>query len=259
MPESCVFDTNLIKIMAECKFCREDKSLIKAHIIPQAFIKQEVKNSNYKNLRCIYKDKSRYTIIKANGYFDRDILCQSCDNKLGVCEDTLIKFLRTNKESDYNYRNINIAIKGILWKAHITTRPEFNAINLGLKYRDELYNSITYSLNHPEKLPTQDFQIWIQRYKNIYTNNKQDVLANMITCGTKARDEFHGTLYYFDFSKHKVIIRISGKHLPKHINKFITNSTANISDILYCHRDTEKNIFFPNKTVLNAFYTITLN
>lgn len=52
--------------VAKCKFCKEDKKLIDAHIIPRAFVRNKVKEYNNKNLIQIKKDTIGYKIIKSN-------------------------------------------------------------------------------------------------------------------------------------------------------------------------------------------------
>ena len=142
--------------VAKCKFCKEDKKLIDAHIIPRAFVRNKVKEYNNKNLIQIKKDTIGYKIIKSNSYFDGKILCHNCDNKF--CDQTLIESLENSYDANiYNYRKISIAIKAILWKAYITTIQEFNQIDLGKIYGDKLYNSLKHSIKYPEEIPPQDF------------------------------------------------------------------------------------------------------
>lgn len=239
--------------MKECKLCKEFKKLIKAHIIPQAFVSNKVKEYGNRNLVEVEKDKSGKE-VKANGYFDPNILCNVCDQKFGACEKMLIEFLRnSNNIKKYDYRNINLAIKGVLWKAHTTSHKEFRHIDLG-KYGDNLHDSLQDSLSNPDLIPPQDFLIQIQRYKNALgnSNSKNDVIFNMINCGSKARDDYGGTLYRFDFSGHQIIIRVGGGPLPKTISRFITDDKPNIVEIPYRFSSTVEDIFNPNQSMVQA-------
>tara|TARA_B110000211_G_C13985425_1_gene511471 strand:- start:143 stop:898 length:756 start_codon:yes stop_codon:yes gene_type:complete len=245
----------------ECKFCTEQTTLINAHIIPQTFVINQTKKSNIKNLVEVTKDidKSGKVII-GNGYSDKDILCQLCDQKFGDQENKLKNFLSNSSDiNKYYYRRISLAIKGILWKAHITSHQEFKHIYLG-KYEKILYNSLSHSLNNPAEVPTQDFPIWLRRYKNLGNgDSKNDVILNMINCGSKGRDKFNGTLYRFDFSNHQIIIRVGGNTLPEAVNNFISNDTPNISEICYKFNNSLEDIFNPNQTILQAFNQVCLN
>jgi hypothetical protein len=201
----------------ECKFCKEYKKLIKAHIVPQTFVKNQAKTSNDVSVEVIKDIDKSGKVIKNNGYFDKDILCHLCDKEFGVWEETLKIFLSNSSNmNNYCYRSISLAMKGIIWKAHITSRQEFNHIYLGKKYEKILYNSLSRSLNNPDEVPPQDFPIWLRRYKNLGNGHiKNDIIFNMINCGSKGRDIFHGTLYRFDFSNHQIIIRVGGLHYLK--------------------------------------------
>ena len=244
--------------MAECKFCKKDKMLIRAHIIPQAIIARQVKQYCCKNLIQIGRDREKPKPIKANGYFDKDILCSECDGQFGKYEEKLINFLHDSK-NDYNYRNISLAIKGILWKAHITNHQEFQNINLG-KYSKVLYESLSNCFNIAVSIPPQDFLIWIKRYKNTSTIiSTQDILANMINCGIHCRDDYYGRLYRFDFWGYQILIRVGGELLPKSFNRFLTYDQHNISEITYSFTGSKNDIESSNRSILNVFQEVTIN
>lgn len=224
-------------ITGKCRFCGKHKKFIEAHIIPAAFSRDVVKRKGDGKTLIEVSKKQGGKIVQSNGYRDLNILCGGCDGILGAYEGALIVFLRDSKNiSRYNYRKINIAIKGILWKAHITSRPEFKDINLG-KYGDKLYESLKSSIEVLDSTPPQDFPIWICRYKNDLgtENNKSDILYNMISCGSRGRDYYHGTLYRFDFTGHQIIIRVGGESLPQYINRFINIEKPNIYEIRYTY------------------------
>jgi len=116
--------------LGECKFCEKLVELCQAHIIPQALVRNKAKGSK-KGLFYI-DEKGNYSIVKSNGYYDRNILCNTCDGKFGAYEEALIKFLKDSDcISKYNYRKISLAIEFILWKSHLTTLPDYEDINLG--------------------------------------------------------------------------------------------------------------------------------
>lgn len=60
-----------------CKFCGQEKKLIKAHIIPRNFY------LDYKNEQYMEVDElsGKFT-IKQNGSYDKNILCAECDGKI---------------------------------------------------------------------------------------------------------------------------------------------------------------------------------
>lgn len=60
-----------------CRFCEQEKKLIKAHIIPKKFY-LGIKDDRY---LCINSKKGKYTIQQQGGY-DSNILCGDCDNHI---------------------------------------------------------------------------------------------------------------------------------------------------------------------------------
>jgi hypothetical protein len=74
-----IFDNKIIPFM-KCKLCGLDKKLVKAHIIPNfmysgLFSKtHDIISANLSN------PKSKKKI--QTGYFDKNILCESCDNEI---------------------------------------------------------------------------------------------------------------------------------------------------------------------------------
>lgn len=60
-----------------CKFCGQEKKLIKAHIIPKKFY-LGLKDDRY---LCINSQNCKYMIQQQGGY-DSNILCEDCDNHI---------------------------------------------------------------------------------------------------------------------------------------------------------------------------------
>jgi len=68
----------------------------------------------------------------------------------------------------------------------------------------------------------------------------------------KSRDDYYGTLYTFNFSNHKIIIRVGGEKLPKTINRFITNDKSNIDEICYRFDITMEDIHITLQSMVQA-------
>lgn len=128
-----------------CKFCGEEKELIKAHIIPKCFYKN-YKKQGYKAL---YSDDGTWQ-QKQNGAYDNNILCSKCDNEiLSSFEQEGKRVLlagykqcNTHKNSnsgtiysllkeDYNYDLLRKFFISIIWRASVSSEKEFKDINLG--------------------------------------------------------------------------------------------------------------------------------
>ena len=128
-----------------CKFCRQEKKLIKAHIIPRNFYLAR-KNDKY---ICINSKTGEYTYQQQGGY-DSNILCGDCDNNiLGEFdkEGYRVLFGDFNKyqyvqihpkykiyqldNSNFDYTKLRKFFISILWRASISQLEEWSNINLG--------------------------------------------------------------------------------------------------------------------------------
>ena len=159
-----------------CKFCRQEKKLIKAHIIPRNFYLAR-KNDKY---ICINSKTGEYTYQQQGGY-DSNILCGDCDNNiLGEFDKEGYRVLFGDfnkyqyvqihpKYKIYQLDNSNFDYISILWRASISQLEEWSNINLGA-YERKALNILKGKREYPEL-----FKILI--YKNSLTEDiNQEVL-----------------------------------------------------------------------------------
>lgn len=132
--------------MAICKLCKEDKKLIKAHVIPESFFK--TLKGPFEYLSVVPSPKCPTAVGRTYiGEYDKNILCKECDAKLGVWDEygkeVLIDHETRIKEVKSNNEVIGWELKidkplifykfvlSLLWRASISTRPYYNLIDLG--------------------------------------------------------------------------------------------------------------------------------
>lgn len=130
--------------MGTCKWCNEDKKLIRAHIYPRYFYEQNG-----------YLMGNEYPVRNPIGIYDREILCEECDRTIfGVLDQYAKDVLIDKNNIDYmiipskNTLDPNGDIKiwllkgdrhkeiirffiSILWRAHVSNRKEFANVDLG--------------------------------------------------------------------------------------------------------------------------------
>ncbi|MBY0403819.1 MAG: hypothetical protein K2X66_07955 [Cyanobacteria bacterium] len=129
-----------------CHFCNEEKKLAKSHIIPEYF---------YRELRqeephlLMVSSESTYLKRSPIGEYDQ-ILCQDCENHFNhKWDDYGIKFFQqandwplkhaddVNKTKnfyeiiEYDYAKLKLFFLSILWRAHVSQRSNWKAIQLG--------------------------------------------------------------------------------------------------------------------------------
>lgn len=145
-----------------CKLCKKECELLKkSHIIPN-FLYKPIKGddgefyalSSFKNK---IDTKKVYT-----GYFEKNILCKNCDNKiineyetyfsnivkklehrkLNVVEKVNVNNVKYIEISPVDYTNTKLFFLSILWRASISTLNEFSRIKLRTENEEEIRKMI---------------------------------------------------------------------------------------------------------------------
>ncbi|MFO7657412.1 MAG: hypothetical protein R6W78_10115 [Bacteroidales bacterium] len=166
----------------ECKLCRQEKKLIKAHIIP-SFMYHELFDQNHRIRQATFENKVyKRNTQRETGEFDKNILCEKCDNEIlgkyedyakrvlydGATPNLLPRFERMYNKTwmsvgDIDYKKFKIFLLSIIWRASITSRPYFSQINLG--HHEEIIRKMILN-NDPKK--KEDYPILIT-YTGLYT------------------------------------------------------------------------------------------
>lgn len=131
-----------------CKLCNQDKKLIDAHIIPLKYFET---GSDLKSYGAGMRPSRR-----PKGPYDKEILCAECDGVIGKLDSHSYDFFLSAPDSvelihdpedkihaiqiyqkSVKGYEINKFVYSVLWRASISTRPEFSRVSLG-KYEDEI-------------------------------------------------------------------------------------------------------------------------
>src|SRR5699024_7989966 len=165
-----------------CKFCGQEKKLIKAHIIPKNFYIAR-KEDRY----LLINSKTRKYAYKQNGGYDSNILCRDCDNHIlgefdkegyRVLFDDFNKYqyVHTHPQgkiyqldsNNFDYTKLRNFFISILWRASISKLEEWSHINLG-GYERKALDILKGKREYPEL-----FKILI--YKNSFTEDINQVV-----------------------------------------------------------------------------------
>jgi hypothetical protein len=142
-----------------CKLCELEKTLIKAHIIPESFYK-ELYDENHRYIEVFQKDGIKNNQSRRKGLYDSGILCKDCDGKLGTLYDDY------GAKVFWGYRNLPIKMKdhfdsfdprvkwrevenidiariklfllSILWRADVSGLNFYKDVDLGLSHSQRL-------------------------------------------------------------------------------------------------------------------------
>lgn len=224
-----------------CKFCGQEKKLIKAHIIPRNFY------LDYKNEQYMEVDElsGKFT-IKQNGSYDKNILCAECDGKiLGkfdqegyrilldeiykhcLYHDDKIKIYNLTSEY-YDYNKFRRFFISILWKASISSLPEYSHIQLG-EYEDKAL-AILKGIASYENL----FKIYIYKYPKNKDYNKFIYI-------TKSKIANYKT-FVLNMAGYMIFIILNGKnHIYTKINHPISKMIINNKN--FCIIESEELYF----------------
>jgi hypothetical protein len=128
-----------------CQYCREDKRLIKAHIIPEAFFRRIRGEQN--SLRLISNKENEYSKRAPIGVYDRNILCIECERIFGTWDNYAQDFLNGVPQSAtpirygnsiigyevpyYNYATLKLFFISLLWRAGISKHSFYAKVKLG--------------------------------------------------------------------------------------------------------------------------------
>ncbi len=166
-----------------CKFCGQEKNLIKAHIIPKKFylgIKED-------KCLCINSKTGEY-IIQQQGGYDSNILCGDCDNhiigefdkegyRILFGDFSKYKYIQLHPQyriyqldnTKFDYEKLRRFFISILWRASISKLEEWSNINLGG------YEKKAFEILKGKRTYDELFKILI--YKNCYSEDiNQEVL-----------------------------------------------------------------------------------
>ena len=165
-----------------CKFCGQEKKLIKAHIIPKNFYIAR-KEDRY----LLINSKTRKYAYKQNGGYDSNILCRDCDNHIlgefdkegyRVLFDDFNKYqyVHTHPQgkiyqldsNNFDYTKLRNFFISILWRASVSQLEEWSNINLG-GYERKALNVLKGKREYPELFKTLI-------YKNSFTEDINQVV-----------------------------------------------------------------------------------
>jgi hypothetical protein len=143
--------------------------LVNAHIIPRGFARDDVKGNQPHNLK-ITLDQVHPT---QHGVYDPNILCESCDGKLGRLDDYALEVCRRfprehvdTRDGGWEMANVHgdhfaVFVLSVLWRASITSRVEFRKVSLG-PYED-LAREVVFGVKPLSSLTA--YQLLLGRYE----------------------------------------------------------------------------------------------
>lgn len=128
----------------KCRFCSQDRTLVKAHIIPSGFFRRMLDGGD---LRLLSEDQKVYPKKAPIGEYDTAILCADCDQLFGKWDDYAQQILSREPPgtpkvfpggkvvgyelSQYRYDPLKLFFISLLWRAAVSTRSFYQKVKLG--------------------------------------------------------------------------------------------------------------------------------
>jgi len=133
--------------MGLCKFCREDRPFIRAHIIPAAF-HRDLQGGSDRPPIILGTSPQWFPKRNPGGLYDETMLCGSCEARFGPWDQYGAQCLLQNFETDqrpisptdtslgyqmvtWDERRLRMFAISLLWRAAVTTNEIFRRAKLG--------------------------------------------------------------------------------------------------------------------------------
>lgn len=222
----------------KCRLCTQKyNKLADSHILPKGFFRYLYPPDDNRALLSL-NGKSRPKRIPV-GYYDNQILCIDCDNKLGKYDeygikiflnDAIIPFPNSNEAyliKNINYTKLKIFLLSVLYRASITSIQEFKSIDLDGYYEEKIRNMIS----NEDTGDFNDFPFFITKFE---TNQLPQDFANKIIMNpyrTKI-DKINFSIFSFP-NGYTVYIKVDKKPLNSLFSKL---SMAGDGDLIIMRR-----------------------
>lgn len=127
-----------------CQLCRQDVTLIDAHIIPRPFFRTKEPGGVP---RFLSNTKGTYPKRAPIGIYDPGILCATCDGRLGRWDEYGLELFLQRlgdftpvlkgddvvafRQDSFDYSRLRLFVLSVLWRAHLSSHDMFRRVDLG--------------------------------------------------------------------------------------------------------------------------------
>jgi hypothetical protein len=206
----------------------ESTEYIDAHIIPRGFAR-DMMGDNTHNL-LISKANVRPT---QHGVYDRQLLCATCDGVLGDLDNAALHVCRRFPNEHkiiagdcFTLANVDgdtfaKFVLSVLWRASISTRPEFASVSLG-PYQ-AIAGEVVFGARQLTDIPS--YQLMVGRYR---AGKGFDPARNY---SAPARSKYLDGLKGWGFSLHgfKIMAKLDKRPLPTDLHPAIVNGNTQLT------------------------------
>ncbi|HTR78670.1 MAG TPA: hypothetical protein VMH39_11180 [Gemmatimonadaceae bacterium] len=217
-----------------CRVCGDERT-IRAHIVPAAFGRL-ASAGNGKPLKTIARDSRK---VSNSGIWDATILCHACDRVLGGYDKYAIELWRSALTSPPDFKAEEFEIEAdasrvvkflmaILWRASVTTRPEFSTVRLG-PYEPKFKRTI---FGPDSAAPDAHPRVMISRYRSRHLPMHH--MYSMPIYSTLGG----ANCYVFALGGCRIVVKVDKRPFPRFCERYIINGRDVIRGLMVDFEDT---------------------
>lgn len=198
-----------------CKFCGEERALIKAHIIPAVFFRRIHQGQSI--LQMITDENGAHPKRAPLGVYDKTIVCQNCENIWRDWDNYAQKLLADEPLNGkihyhggrklayvvdtYEYDKLKLFFISMIWRASVSSQKFFSKVSLG-----EFENIAKEHITKSDPGDSETFSITIAKFDHPLSKSILDPDAYN-----------HGNVHYFRFylADYIAYIKVDNKPTPK--------------------------------------------
>lgn len=205
-----------------CRLCLQEKELVKAHVIPEAFfVAINTDRSNPSKL--ITNADKKFPKKSPIGVYDKKILCSECESIFGMYDDYAISVFRDKKvafkdltingklegylvESDY--KKLKFFFISMLWRAGVSTHDFYAKVNLGPHQE-----ALRVLVKERTETPPAKYSVLLAQF-----SDDPEIVPMLGPWRNKVEGGWH---YNFVFYGYQATIRVASHPLSSEVKGFI--------------------------------------
>jgi hypothetical protein len=225
-----------------CKFCGNDKKLMKAHIIPEGFFRRLRRSPE--SLKLITNRAGEYEKDAPIGVYDKGIVCSDCE-RIWATWDAYAQLLLAERPlnsqvryrggkaiayiiREFDYDKLKLFFISMLWRASVSTQPFFSKIELG-----DMERIARQHVSDANPGDTEDFAVALAKF--------DDPLADVML--DPHGEEISGVRYCrFYLADYVAYIKVDQKRCPPPFSDF---SLSRTKPLVVVSRDFRKSNELP--------------
>lgn len=203
----------------QCQYCKEEKKLCKAHIIPESFIRFMYPSGKVEGLSLVMlAERKEYPSYPRVGLYDETILCAECDGEIGRKYDEYGKtiFLDTEPRKikgidsgdalvfeGADSDKAKLFLLSVLWRFSISNLPE-----LTMKLPQKFENSLLEMIKNNKAGDLDDFSTVITLFS--YQESQKELRKYFQTPG---KTRMNGINYWDLYlpNGYKILIKVDSR------------------------------------------------